>query len=299
LSKWRLVAVLALQAAAAGAAPQTADSSAQPGGSAEVAPPRPKPAANSPDDSPADRFAAAAADLKRGAFERAIDELELLADQGFVHPDASFDRAVAYVARARSSQERPGDLGQAAAGFAETLELRPDDDEAEAALSRVRSEIARRRARGGAAPVAARPPLLRAVVGLVSESTWSIIALVGAALLTLGLGLRLFGSKTPTRLTGSVAAPIGGAALLLCGGLAIGASALRRASVPAVVVVSDARLLDEDGVPLRQVDGVPEHLAIPEGETVYVLERRGSHSNVEWGTTRGWVSTAQVRTLAR
>ena len=38
-------------------------------------------------------FAAANQALKRGAFTEAIDTLELLADRGFVHPDASFNRA--------------------------------------------------------------------------------------------------------------------------------------------------------------------------------------------------------------
>ena len=62
-----------------------------------------------------------------GEFGKAIDDLEHLADRGFVHPDASYDRGVAYVMRVRGGAERPGDLGRAAAGFEEALLLRPHD----------------------------------------------------------------------------------------------------------------------------------------------------------------------------
>src|SRR4051794_40162999 len=70
-------------------------------------------------------FAEGVAALERGAVTEAVDRFELLADRGFVHPDASFDRAAAYVERARSAQAQPGDLGRAAAALAEVLELAP------------------------------------------------------------------------------------------------------------------------------------------------------------------------------
>ena len=88
-----------------------------------------------------DRFATGVQALQRGAFDQAIDEFELLADRGFTHPDASFNRGVAYVARARSSEARTGDLGRAAAGFSEALTLRPGDAVAERALQRLRIQI--------------------------------------------------------------------------------------------------------------------------------------------------------------
>ena len=50
------------------------------------------PAEAAPSESERD-FAAASQALKRGAYTEAIDTLELLADRGFVHPDASFNRA--------------------------------------------------------------------------------------------------------------------------------------------------------------------------------------------------------------
>jgi len=236
--------------------------------------------------------------LKRGAFQNAIDEFELLADHGFVHPDLSFNRGAAYVGRAGSSHARPGDLGKAAAAFSEVLFLRGDDEVAEAALDRVRNEIARRRAREGAEPVAARPSLARAVVGLLREGAWCMLAALGSVLLTIGLALRLFGQRSPTRLAGAIAGALGMTMLLLGAGLGIAANHYHRTSTAAVVVVSEARLLDENGVPVRQLDGVPEHVAIPEGAGLYVLERRGSLVRVEWGTTYAWVSSSQIRPLA-
>ncbi len=249
-------------------------------------------------DSLAPGFARGVEALKAGAFQKAVDEFELLADRGFTHPDLSFNRGAAYVGRAGSSDARPGDLGKAAAAFSEVLSLRGDDEVAEAALDRVRNEIARRRAREGAAPVAARPSLGRAVVGLLSEGTWCVLAAVGSVLLTIGLALRLFSARSPTRLAGAVAAALGATLLLLGGGLGVAADTFHRTSTPAVVVVGEARLLDASGVPVRQVDGVPEHVAIPEGASVCVLERRGSLAHVEWGTTRAWVNGSQIRLLA-
>jgi hypothetical protein len=66
-----------------------------------------------------------------------------------------------------------------------------------------------------------------------------------------------------------------------------------------VVVASEARLLDESGTPLQKKDGVPEHVAIPEGASVELYERRGQLARVEWGTTMAWVSLGQLRVLAR
>jgi hypothetical protein len=95
-------------------------------------------------DEPADVFARGVLALQKGDFTTAIAELESLADRGFAHPDASFDRGLAYVlprhARAPSD---PGDLGRAAAAFAEASLLRGgDDDEADRAPSiAVRAEV--------------------------------------------------------------------------------------------------------------------------------------------------------------
>lgn len=247
-------------------------------------------------DSSAELFSAAARALDQGAYGEAIDDLELLSDRGFRHPDASFDRAAAYVGRARSPQARPGDLGRAAAALSETLLQRPDDDEARTALDGVRAEISRRRARQGADPVIARPSLLRAVVGVASEDAWACGALLGAFVLGVGLGLRLWSARPNVRLGGSTAAAIGALLWIAFGAGTFAARHLRKTSEPAVVVVPEARLLDEHGVPIAPQRGV-EFTAIPEGADLFVREHRGSMVRVEWGSSRGWIASTDVRLL--
>ncbi len=243
-------------------------------------------------------FATANEAIKRGAYSEAIDTLELLADRGFVHPDASFNRAVAYVERARSSAAAPGDLGRAAAALSEVLELRPNDEAAETGLSRIRAEISRRHAREGTAPVMARPSLGRAVTSLFSENVWAVLAIAGSALLALGLLLYRFVKRTSAQLAGSIGIGVG--ALLLVAGacLTAGARHFRLTSQPAVVVVEEARLLDETGKPLPQKAGAADSVTIPEGASVYVLERRTLLDRVAWGSSEGWVTPNQVEILA-
>ncbi|MEO8906000.1 MAG: hypothetical protein ABI488_25860 [Polyangiaceae bacterium] len=243
-------------------------------------------------------FSAARDALKRGAYTEAIDTLELLADRGFVHPDASFNRAVAYVERARSSRAAPGDLGRAAAALSEVLLLRPDDEAADTGLSRIRAEISRRHAREGTAPVMARASLGRAATSLAEENTWAITALVGSLLLTLGLGLRRFVKRTSARLAGAVGIGLGALLLVSGAGLCAAARHFRLTSSPAVIVADEARLLDESGKPLPQRGGAADSVLIPEGASVYVLERRPALLRVEWGSSEGWLTPGQVRVLA-
>jgi hypothetical protein len=237
-------------------------------------------------------FAQATGALERGSFEEAIDLLEGLSDRGLVHPDASFDRAAAYLERARSPQTRPGDLGQAAAALSEVLLMRPDDAEAEVGLERVRAELGRRRVREGGSPLIARPSLPRAVVGLVSESVWLVVAALGSLFVTVGLALRGFVARATWRLSGGVSVMVGLLLLLSGGGLGALGGAYRRSSEPAVVVVRETRLGGDEGVALPGGSNV-----VPEGATVYVLERRGAQSRVEWGTRRGWVQSHELRVL--
>ncbi len=240
-------------------------------------------------------FKQGTAALERGAFGEAIGQFEALADRGFVHADLSYDRGLAYVGRARSLQGEPGDLGRAAAGFAEALVLRPGDADAEHALEIVRTEIGRRLARGGRAPVMARPSLGRAIVTLLPENVWAAVAALGSLATAIGLALQRFAKRHSAVLGGSVTLGIG--LLLLTLGSALTASArhLRHTSVAAIVVVDQARLLDEAGRPLP--NGRAETDAIPEGAEVYVTEHRGGLSRVEWGNSEGWVVAGQVREL--
>lgn len=235
-------------------------------------------------------FQKGSAALSTGEYNAAIDALEALADRGFVHPDASFDRGLAYLERVRANADKPGDLGRAAAGFEEALQLRPDDAEAEAALDMVRAEVTRRRARRAKDSVDARPTLDRAIVGLASERTWSIAALLASLSLALGMILR----RRPERrvhVTGSVLASSAAIALLVLLPITWGARELRLTRRAGVIVVPEVYLNNDEGQPLR--DPVPEAAAVE----VEVGARRGATVRVRWGATEGWAPAGSVRLL--
>jgi hypothetical protein len=237
---------------------------------------------------PEELFQRGARALQRGEYGAAIDALEALSDQGFTHPDASYDRGVAYVSRVRARAARPGDLGRAAAAFAETLLLRPEDHDADAALDLVRAEVTRRRARKSKDAVEARPTLDRVIVGLASEQAWGLATIAASALLAVGLVLWRRPGKA--HVTGSVLAPTALVALVVLAPLAWGARHLRLTTRPAVVVVSEAYFTDEDG---RSRGGEP----IPEAALLESSERRGGLVHVRWGGADGWIPTASVRIL--
>lgn len=237
--------------------------------------------------------------LQKGAFDTAIDQFERLSDSGFVHPDSSYNRGAAYVQRARSLQQQPGDLGRAAAGFAEALALRPGDEGAELALEQVRSEIARRSVRAGGKPIEVSPSMARVLVGLLPEPVLLGIAVLGSLGLTVGLFLRAWSSRSSVRLGGMISVWLGALFLSVGMALALSAGYYRRGSQLAVVVVREARLLDARGLPLERQGGIPEQLEIPEGAAVWVVGRQQHLAQVEWGTTRAWIDASRVRVLAQ
>jgi hypothetical protein len=241
------------------------------------------------DDAPPDLFRRGSAALARGEYEAAIDAFEALADRGFVHPDASFDRGLAYLARVKARADHPGDLGRAAAGFQEALELRPSDPDADAALDTVRAEVARRRSRRAKDAVDVRPTLDRVVVRLASERTWAGLALGASMLLAVGLVLR----KRPgaAHVAGSVLAPAAGVAVLVLSPLTYAARELSRSTHAGVVVVPELYLQSETG---QSLGGDP----IPEAASVEVGERRGGLVAVRWGATEGFAPPSSVRVLA-
>jgi len=254
-------------------------------------------------------FERGVAALKEGAVNEAVETFEALADRGFVHPDASFDRALSYLGRVRAGVERPGDLGRAAAALEETLLLRSDDRDAETALELVRAEVARRRARSGSSTdVDARPTIDRAVFGFASEWTWSILAAASSLLLTAGLVLRLVAAQMAEagtggtlrevplegafHLAGTIAVPIGAVCMLVFAVLAAGARQLRLTTSDGVVVATEAHLLTEKGV-------LTSRGAIPEAAKVELGEQRGALVHVRWGALEGWTQSDAVRRLAR
>jgi hypothetical protein len=260
-------------------------------------------------DTPETLFQRGVTALRDGSLNEAVEVFEALADRGFVDPDASFDRSLSYLGRVRAGVERPGDLGRAAAALEETLLLRPDDREAESALDLVRAEVARRRARGGATTdVESRPTLERAVIGIASEWTWSILAVLSSLLLTIGLALRVIASSRddafgeertapPARegtlhLASAIIVPLGGASLLAFALLATGARQLRLTTREGVVVMPEAHLVTEKGI-------LTTKGPLPEAARVEIGEQRGALVHVRWGAVEGWTQSDAVRRLAR
>jgi hypothetical protein len=236
-------------------------------------------------------FGKGVAALNDGAYDMAIATLEALADRGVSHPDAAYNRGLAYLGRVRAQAEQPGDLGRAAAAFEECLEARAGDTDAEQALDLVRAEVARRRAqRGGEPQVQARPTLDRAVVGLMSEGIWALCTLISSWVLTAGLILRR--SRGAARhLTGVIATPIGAACLLCFGGITLTARHLRKTTSAAVVVSTEARMLDENGVAASQAEPVPE------AARVELLDRRGVLAHIRYGAREGWTQASGLRVV--
>ena len=117
--------------------------------------------------------------LHRGAPAEAIGHFELLADRGATHPDLSFNRAAAYLARAHGANRRPGDMGHAAAALEETLVLRPSDDEAKRSLADIRAEILRQRSKNGKTPIVPSPSLGRTLTSLLSETALGLARAFG------------------------------------------------------------------------------------------------------------------------
>ncbi|MCS6902444.1 MAG: hypothetical protein NZX77_22100, partial [Polyangiaceae bacterium] len=150
-----------------------------------------------------------------------------------------------------------------------------------------RSEVARRRARRGASPeVAVSPGALRAFVGLLPENGWSWLAATGSLALTAGLVMRR-GNRT-LRLVSGVAMGLGGGLLGRGGATAAYARYLRLEVGLGVVVVEEARVVDERGVPTTQP-------SLPEAARVDILERKGGLLRVRWGEVSGYTGAQNVR----
>lgn len=243
-------------------------------------------------------FAEGAAALEQQRIKDAITRFESLADRGFRNADASYNRGRAYLARASSTKAKPGDWGQAAAGFAEALSLNRQDGEARRALAAVQQKIARSRVRAGKDPVIVQAPLGRALADAAPEGTWALLALVCSAIVSLGIALRRRRSA-PIRLTGSIGLAGGGVLLVIFAALTLLSRHYRLTSVEGVVIISDARLLDETGRTLtaRALDS--DATAIPEGASVFLGEQSGRLRKVQWGSLHAWVDAASLRVLQR
>ncbi|MBK8251415.1 MAG: hypothetical protein IPK82_01945 [Polyangiaceae bacterium] len=256
--------------------------------------------------------------LSKGEYGAAIDSLEALADRGFLHPDASYNRGLAYVMRIRSGAAKPGDFGRAAAAFEECLLLSPNDTSAEAALDAVRGEVTRRRSKKGGSTMDARPTLDRAIAALMSERAWTIASIITSIVLAIGIFFRriddnkldkiaekqgetikedspekpaqIKGPAHPIHVAGTVMVAVSVVLLCFLVPFAWHARTLKATTKPGVIVVNEAYLTDDTG---RAKGGDP----VPEAASVEVGERRGVITHIRWGAAEGWVPSTSVRVL--
>lgn len=232
--------------------------------------------------------------LEGGQVEAVITNLERAADEGQHHPDLSFNRGLAYLRRSGTASERPGDLGQAAAAFAETLAQRPADAEAQRGLEESQLQVARRNSRvknQDGAQVAATLGLLERALLSLSPLVLFYLSAAASGIVSLGVVLRLARTET-RRLVGTIALSVG-ALLLIPGTLAYFArEGLFHGAQVAVVISAQAQVVDESG---RRIPGRPP---LAESTLVYVKgPERGLLRLVSFGG-REYLSLGQVRVVS-
>lgn len=243
-------------------------------------------------------FNKATAAIKADAPNEALAALEQIADRGVLHPDVSYDRAIAYIKRAHSQHTEAGDLGRAVAALEESLELRAGDPEAEATLAAVHSELSRERSRKGAQSLLERPPLGRALVRLLPENFWAVTALGASICCTFGLLAAWVAASPRRRFVGKVVASIAGAVCLLASGLLHAAEQMRHDLRTGIVIVPEARLRDAAGRPLP-VTVTRDTIGIPEGARVDVSKVNSRQCEVLWGETQAYVEASDLQLLPK
>jgi hypothetical protein len=235
-------------------------------------------------------FESATSALEGARIEEAISSFESMADRGLAHPDASFNRALSYLKRAHSPSARPGDLGQAIAGFRETLELRRDDETVLPLLDGALLEIAARQSGGKDAQVSWSEPLHVQALRVFDPTLLLGVAAFGAVVFIAAL---LSTIKAHLRARGL--------AILILGGIiwSLGSAlyGLRQTFVAdaryGVVVVPRAEPRDELA---RKVRGTAP---LTEGALVRVAEQRGSLFAVDLGGQFIWIQASDLRLLQK
>lgn len=241
-------------------------------------------------------FAAANAALADGLVGDAIVDFEALADRGVVDPSMSFDRGLAYAARVNIGSEQPGDLGRAAQGFEEARALTSDSKliaSATGALSVIRAEVARRRARAGDSTDVEQVIIGRAIVRLLSEDTWCIAASVASIALGASLFVRALSASRQGKAGGAIGWAVSTPILVFCAVMALLAREDRMHLREAVIVSAGARAADDKGIVLDNLKGLPE------AALVEVVGTKPGWSHVKWGPMDGWIPSATIRSIAR
>lgn len=250
-------------------------------------------------DEPGALFADATQALAGGRPADAIADLEALADRGVLDAAMSFDRGLAYAQRVRIGGEQPGDLGRAAHGFEEARALTRDAkviDDASAALTTIRAEIARRRARAGSSvELEQNDSLGDSIVHLVVENTWALLS--AAMSLVLGVGLFVIWLARPharrIKIGGVIAVAVASPLLVASILLTLSARDARLHRREGVLVSAAARPSDARGVAL------PNLGLLPEAARVQIMSSNTAWTQIRWGTLDAWVPSPLVRPLAR
>lgn len=241
-----------------------------------------------------ERFVESAAALNEGRATNAIDILERISDEGIVHPDAAFNRGLAYLARARSDASRPGDLGQAVAAFEEVALLtaiEADRSLANDLAAEARKDITRGRAKAGRETRDERQTFEAAVLDTVSTNALRILLGISSVVLAAGIRLRR-ATQESIRLGAWIALGISAAAFAASLFLAIRKDARIEEVTLAIVVVPEASLTSDSGAPLP-LDPAPE------GARIEVRATRLGRSEVRWGSERGYLKQAELRSIGK
>lgn len=235
--------------------------------------------------------------LRAGHPADAIANFEALADRGVVDANMSFDRGLAYAQRVRVGGEQPGDLGLAVHGFEEARSLTSDNalkEDATKALGIIRAEVGRRRARAGNPIDLEQTPMLRdAIVGLLSEDSWCVLAMLASVVSAAALFLRWLTQSRRAQVSASVALAIAAPVLLASSICAVAARNIRLHRVEGVVVSASARPSDARGIAIPSAD------ILPEGARVRIMGSNAGWSEVRWGALDTWIPANAVRPLEK
>ncbi len=246
---------------------------------------------------PEDTLVRASAALEASKPAEAIRELESAADQGYVDAALSFDRGLAYAMRVRLGPESDGDLGRAIHGFEEARELSRDallQAEARHALTLLRSEVARRRARAGE-PIDVEEGLSvgRSMARLLEEDTWFSIAILASLLFTVGLVLRGWRGTERLRASSLVVCALSLPSCLVATGFALARRSERLELHEAIIVLPGAR--PADGRHIVIASSGP----LPEGARLRVFESQGGYRRFRRGDLDAWLPEGAVLPLAK
>lgn len=218
--------------------------------------------------------------LAAGAPSRAVSIAEALADRGLTGAALAYHRGLAYARRIGTSEEAPGDAGQAIAGFLEARTLAPSAEveaRIEVALRAVRSQLARRRSSSGEAPaVEPSPGLLRSTLLALPTRAWLVLAAL-LAVLSSATALAAWRGAGEARASRSFGAAVAGALALVFSWACARAESVRFEESLAVVVTARAPLLEAATGALTGDDALPEGLAVrvrrDSGATLRLVDR--------------------------